>query len=175
MRTCALTVGLVAMLTPDLGAQATTRPQLLVGGGIAGQRDGNRDLGSGGVTADVGLTWRVSSIAARVSATIFSLPAGQGCSCDPGDPPLGVQGAYGVLAAAQSVPRSRPLYWIAGAGWRQGGFRTWNEHQSASVLAGVGWAFGTARRGAVEARYEHFLSPLGATRALLPLYFTWRL
>lgn len=175
MRPRLLAVLFLALPLLGLDAQEATGPWLHFAAGIAGQRDGDRDLGSAGVTADLGVAWVLSpSLRARLSATIFSLPIGQRCTCDPGGPPLGVQGAYGALVAVQSVPRARPLYWLGGASYRRGGFRAWNEHQTAGFLAGLGWAFGARRQGAVEARYEYFFSPLGATRALLPLIVTWR-
>lgn len=175
MRPRLLVVLLLALPLFGLDAQESTGPWLHFAAGIAGQRDDDRDLGSAGVTADLGVAWLLSpSLHARLSATIFSLPMGQGCTCDPGDPPPGVQGAYGALVAVQSVPRTRPLYWLGGASYRRGGFREWNEHQTAGLLAGLGWAFGARRQGAVEARFEHFFSPLGATRALLPFTVTWR-
>lgn len=170
----AITLWLCVLPWSTPHAQGTTGPRLLVGAGISGQRDGNRDLGSAGIAADVGLGWRFPSLEARLSATVFALPTGQGCACDPGSPPLAVQGTYGLIAAVQSVPRTQRLYWLAGAGMRRGGFRSWNEHGTSTVLAGAGWTFGAERRGAVETRYEYFFSPLGATRGLLPVYLTWR-
>jgi hypothetical protein len=161
MRARLLAACLLALPAFGLTAQEASGPRLHFGAGVAGQRDGDRDLGP--------------ALHARLGATVFSLPTGQGCFCDPGDPPLGVQGAYGALFAVESVPRGPRLYWLGGASYRRGGFLEWNEHQSAGILAGIGWALGRKRQGALEARYEHFLSPLGATRALLPLYLTWRL
>ncbi|MCC6929471.1 MAG: hypothetical protein IT359_10815 [Gemmatimonadaceae bacterium] len=168
---------LVLLATPAIAvdAQATSRPRMLLAFGIAGQRDGDRDLGSAGIAAELGVTWRVrSSVRARLSAHVFTLPGGQGCSCDPGDPPLSVQGTYGAVFALQSLPEARPLYWLAGVSLRRGGFRAWNEQQTAGLLAGLGWTLGASRRLALEARYEHFTSPLGATRALLPITVVWR-
>lgn len=166
---------LLAMPVLAVGAQATSRSPLVVGLGIAGQRDGDRDLGSAGLAAELGLSWRLRpGLRARLSAHVFTLPEGQGCSCDPGDPPLSVQSTYGAVFALQSLPEARPLYWLAGVSLRRGGFRTWNEQQTAGLLAGLGWSLGASRRLAVEARYEHFTSPLGATRALLPITVVWR-
>lgn len=168
-------LALFALPAIDAAAQETTRPQLLLGAGVSGQRDDDRDLGSPGISAELGVTWRLrSTLRARVSAHAFALPVGQGCSCDPGEPPLGVQGTYGAVFAVQSVPHERPLYWLAGASLRRGGSRTWNEQNTAGVLAGLGWALGASRRLALEVRYEHFTSPLGATRALLPVTMIWR-
>lgn len=171
----ALLLALFALPATAAHAQTTARPQLLLGMGISGQRDGDRDLGSAGITAELGATWRFgAALRARVSANLFKLPAGQGCSCDPGDPPLAVQASYGALLAVQSVPQGRPLYWLAGVSLRRGGFRSWNDEQTAGVVAGLGWALGASRRLTLEARYEHLASPLGATRALLPVTVTWR-
>jgi hypothetical protein len=152
MRARLLAACLLALPAFGLTAQEASGPRLHFGAGVAGQRDGDRDLGSGGFTADLGVAWLIRpALRARLSATVFSLPMGmaQGCTCDPGDPPLGVQGAYGALFAVESVPRGPRLYWLGGASYRRGGFLEWNEHQSAGILAGIGWALGRKRQGAL--------------------------
>lgn len=172
----AMVVVMISIAASSLHGQDRTGPRILLGAGVAGQRDADRDLGTPGVTADVGVTWVIRrTLRARLSATAFLIPGGQGCSCDPDDPPPSIQSSVGFLAAMHTVPRDRPLYVLAGAGYRWGGFQSLDEHQSMAFTAGLGWAFGATRRIALEARYDHFLRALGATRALVPVYLTWRL
>jgi hypothetical protein len=176
MRAPLLLIGLLLLAPPQLRAQSRTGPRLQAAVGLAGQRDGDRDLGAGGLSADVGVSWPISPrLRGQLSLAAFSLPIGQGCTCNPGEPPPGVQGTYGLLLALRSVPRSASWYWLGAVGYRRGGFNTWHEHQSASVVAGVGWSWRADRRAALEVRYEHLASPLGATRALLPVHVVWHL
>jgi hypothetical protein len=46
---------------------------------------------------------------------------------------------------------------------------------TAAGTAGVGIAFGGARRGTLDLRYVRFAKPLGSSRGILPLTFAWRL
>jgi hypothetical protein len=45
----------------------------------------------------------------------------------------------------------------------------------AAGTAGVGIAFGGARRGTLDLRYVRFAKPLGASRGILPLTLAWRI
>ncbi len=46
---------------------------------------------------------------------------------------------------------------------------------TAAGTAGVGIAFGGARRGTLDLRYVRFAKPLGSSRGILPLTLGWRL
>lgn len=86
MRARQLLFSLVLLTPLEVPAQARTDARLHAALGLAGQRDGNRDLGSGGLSADAGVSWPVGSgVRGRFSLTAFSLPIGQGCTCDPGE------------------------------------------------------------------------------------------
>jgi hypothetical protein len=46
---------------------------------------------------------------------------------------------------------------------------------TAAGTAGVGFNFGSGRRGSLDLRYVRFAKPLGSSRGILPLTLSWRL
>jgi hypothetical protein len=65
---------LFALPAFGLTAQEARGPRLHFGAGVAGQREGDRDLSSGGFTADLGVAWLIRpALRARLSAPFSRL------------------------------------------------------------------------------------------------------
>lgn len=161
-----LVVGVTISSAP-LAAQAVAgRPALLFGGGVAGQYDGDRDLGSPGVSGSVGLQWAVSP---AVGIRLEAQGSGYGRQALPA-----VVGARGsaerigsLVALATWEPRpGGPVYLLGGGGLTRAsvtGAREWTT----GVAAVLGVGTRVAPHAGLEVQYLHAARPMGSTRAAL--------
>ena len=161
----------LALVGSAAHAQATTgRPILLVAGGVAGQYDGDRDLGSPGWSAAVGLEWPV---ARTVGVRLEAQGMGYGEQVRPAvlDARQASAERLGAASAllswsSSAAERSRAPYLVAGGALVQA--RLAGEDGTVRTGAAVvGLGVRLIRSAGIEVQYLHAARPLGETRSAI--------
>lgn len=156
-------------------AQGTNRPELRLGVGTFLSRDRGWNYHDQ-IEVFAAVAQRVGAANVEAGASVFR---SFGSYSYPAVSPLPPRAFHDGFAARLYVrvpgATHSALSAIVGAELFQN--RTEGEARTtaAGATAGIGFNFGSSRRGALDLRYVRFAKPLGSSRGILPLTIAWRL
>ena len=177
MRRAVLLSVALGLASATLSAQErSVRPTVLLSGGVAGQYDGDRDLGSPGLSAAFGLEWallRAMGLRVELQGVNYGKQAASatlGLSTRRGSAErLGaVSAAVTWGAGAERAVRGlAPGFYVLGGGALVQASVSGEETLARAGAAVLGAGLRSQRWAGVELQYVHAAQSLGATRSAL--------